>query len=606
MFVIFTNLFMKITRLIFFCLLILLLSNKGFGQNNYFLYYHLVDKDSSFNKSELGLKESFADQAECIGYLYKITSFLHGKGYVAASADSIWYDSTAANIKLFVGKKYQWAVLQPTGSEVSIMESINLPARMFINQPLNIEQLQLVEQKLLNYYENNGYPFATIKLDSLSFDEEKLSGILKIDKGPLYKIDSLRLFGSVKIDNLFLQQFFDIKNGSIYRKEKLQNISNRLQQLPYLQEEKPWDMIMLANGAILNLYLKPKRSSQINGLVGFLPSNQQFPGAKKLLITGDFNLNLQNQFGGGETIKANWQQIQPYSPRLNLGYQQSYLFKSPFGIDFLFDLLKKDSSYVNINLQVGTNYHFSYNKTGKLLIQNFRTILLDVDTNTVKFSKRLPQQVDISAVNLAAEYELNNTNYRFNPRRGNELRLNISTGTRSVKKNSSITELKDNNGFNYASLYDSVKLKAYVFRGRITGAHYFPLGKQATVKTAADIGWLESPSLFRNELFQIGGYRLLRGFDEESIFASQYAVLTAEYRYLIGQNSFLFAFSDGGWARNKTQFANLSNTFIGAGFGISFETKAGMFNISFAAGKRDDLPLNLRQAKIHFGYVNFF
>lgn len=597
---------MQYNRSVFLCLLVLLLSNTCFGQNNYLLHYHFVDKDSSFNKSQLGLKQSFADQSECLDYIYKLPTVLHGKGYVSASIDSSWYDSTAANIRLFVGKKYQWATLQPTASEVRVMESINLPAKLFFNQPLNMEQVQLVEEKLLNYYESTGYPFVTIKLDSIAFDEDKVYGQLKIDKGPLYKIDSIRLFGNAKIDNLFLQNFLDIKNGSTYKKDKLQNISNRLKQLPYLQEEKPWDMIMLADGATLNLYLKQKRSSQINGLVGFLPSNQQFPGQKKLLITGDFNLNLQNQFGGGETIKVNWQQIQPYSPRLNLGFQQPYLFKSPFGIDFAFDLLKKDSSYVNVNFQVGTNYHFSSTQTGKLLLQNFRTILLDVDTNTVKYSKRLPQQIDVSTVNLAAEYELNNTNYRFNPRKGNELRLSFSTGTRKVKKNNSITELGDNNGFKYASLYDSVKLKSYVFRGRLSGAHYFPVGKQAVFKTGGDIGWLESPGVFRNELFQIGGYRLLRGFDEESIFASQYTVLTVEYRYLIGQNSYLFAFSDGAWARNKSQYANVNNTFIGAGFGISFETKAGLFNISFAAGKRDDTPMNLRQSKIHFGYVNFF
>jgi hypothetical protein len=43
---------------------------------------------------------------------------------------------------------------------------------------------------------------------------------------------------------------------------------------------------------------------------------------------------------------------------------------------------------------------------------------------------------------------------------------------------------------------------------------------------------------FRNELFQIGGNRLLRGFDEESQFVSQYLVPSVEYRYLIGQNSY--------------------------------------------------------------------
>ncbi|MBI2731312.1 MAG: hypothetical protein HYX40_11255 [Sphingobacteriales bacterium] len=594
-------------RCIVFYLIIFFLSNTtGYGQKNYLLHYHLVDKDSSFSISSLGLENSFPNQNECVTYIFKITSLLHGKGYVSSSTDSIWYDSTSASIKLYIGKKYQWASLTVDSGEEKIFDAMNLQKKIFLNQPLNIEQLQALEQKLLNYYEGNGYPFASIWLDSILFDEEKISGLLRINRGPVYKIDSIRLFGNVKIDNFFIQQFLDIKNGSSYKKDKLQQISTRLQQLPYLQEEKTWDMAMLGSGAVINLYLKQKRSSQINGLVGFLPSSQQFPGQKKLLITGDFNLNLQNQFGGGEAIKVNWQQIQPSSPRLSLGFQQPYLFKSPFGFDFSFNLLKKDSSYVNVNLQIGTQYRFSATQTGKLLIQNFRTILLDVDTNTVKFSKRLPFQADVSTVNLLAEYELNNTNYRFNPRRGNELKLSISTGTRKVKKNNSITEIAGDNTFNYATLYDSVKLKSYVFRGHVTGTHYFAIGKQGTIKTTADIGWLASPGIFRNELFQLGGYRLLRGFDEESIYASQYFVSTIEYRYLIAQNSFLFGFTDLGWARNKSQYANVNNTFIGAGFGMAFETKAGLFNISFATGKRNDLPLNLRQAKIHFGYINFF
>jgi hemolysin activation/secretion protein len=61
------------------------------------------------------------------------------------------------------------------------------------------------------------------------------------------------------------------------------------------------------------------------------------------------------------------------------------------------------------------------------------------------------------------------------------------------------------------------------------------------------MGVLSSPNIFRNELFQIGGYRLLRGFDEESIFATQYGVGTVEYRFLSGLNSYFFAFADIGW-----------------------------------------------------------
>lgn len=139
------------------------------------------------------------------------------------------------------------------------------------------------------------------------------------------------------------------------------------------------------------------------------------------------------------------------------------------------------------------------------------------------------------------------------------------------------------------------------------GAHYFPVGKQATFKAAVNMGAFISPGIFRNELFQIGGYRLLRGFDEESIYATQYGVLTAEYRYRLALNSFLFGFIDGGLVRNKYQSVNVKNNFIGTGLGLAFETKFGLLNISYAVGKRDDVKFSLRESsKIHFGYVNYF
>jgi len=155
-------------------------------------------------------------------------------------------------------------------------------------------------------------------------------------------------------------------------------------------------------------------------------------------------------------------------------------------------------------------------------------------------------------------------------------------------------------------LYDTIKLNAYQFRVKGSLAHFFKMSRASTIRVAVNGGWFQSPNIFRNELFQIGGYKLLRGFDEESIFASQYAVGTVEYRYLLGQNSFLFSFVDVGWAKNSAASAGNSNNFLGAGLGMAFETKAGIFNISYAAGKRDDTKLNLRQSKIHLGYVNYF
>ena len=223
-------------------------------------------------------------------------------------------------------------------------------------------------------------------------------------------------------------------------------------------------------------------------------------------------------------------------------------------------------------------------------------------------TKQLPREADVSSLNLGVGYTFNNTDYRFNPRTGNELQVSLAVGTKKIRKNNVIVQLQDHTdpSYNFNRLYDTVKLKSYEFRIKLSGAHFFRLGRASTLKAAVHGGWYESPNIFRNELFQIGGYKLLRGFDEESIFASRYGVGTLEYRYLMGMNSFLFAFVDGGWAGNRSVSVQASNSFIGAGLGMAFETKAGIFNISYAAGKRDDTKFNLRQSKIHLGYVNFF
>jgi len=421
----------------------------------------------------------------------------------------------------------------------------------------------------------------------------------------LYHIDSIRMHGKAKLDKNFLQRYLDIRNGSLYNKDKLEAVDKRVLELPYISSWQPSDVTMLGSGSILNIYADPKRASQVNFLVGFLPSSGD---AKKFQVTGDVNLDLKNILGGAEEILVRWQQLQPKSPRLNLGFTKPYIFKSAFGVNFLFDLFKKDSNFLQLNAQAGVQFNISSAQNGKLFLQwqSNRLLAGAVDTNLVKNQRALPPNIDLSSVNTGFSYELQKTNYRFNPRKGTELTLVTIVGIKTIRQNGDIIGIKDPS-FNYASLYDSLKQKSYQLRVRAGGAHYFPLKKRAALKAGVQAGYYASPDIFRNELFQIGGFRLLRGFNEESIYANRYVVATTEYRYLVDLNSYLFVFTDLGWVKNQYQAVNSKNQFISAGIGLVYETKAGLLNISYAAGKRNDVPFNLREAsKLHFGYVNYF
>jgi sialic acid synthase SpsE len=122
---------------------------------------------------------------------------------------------------------------------------------------------------------------------------------------------------------------------------------------------------------------------------------------------------------------------------------------------------------------------------------------------------------------------------------------------------------------------------------------------------------LEMPESWHHELIKyaksLNVKFLSTGFDEESIFASAFALFNIEYRKIIARNSYLCLFSDMAASKLKYQDISKSNSFVSVGTGLQYETGSGIFNLLFAVGKRNDVTINFRQAaKIHLGYVNYF
>ena len=115
-----------------------------------------------------------------------------------------------------------------------------------------------------------------------------------------------------------------------------------------------------------------------------------------------------------------------------------------------------------------------------------------------------------------------------------------------------------------------------------------------------------SDLIYKNELFRIGGSKILRGFDQESIFTSWYIVNTLEIRYIFEEYSSFYAFYDLGFYNQKTATDDISDQPFGFGLGMRFGTKGGVFDISYALGKQFDNPILFKNAKIHFGYSLIF
>ena len=579
------------------------------AQNSYVLQVRGVDKEAAAIIAATGLQTSFPNRMAATDYMARFPSLLQAQGYVTASVDSLRFETTSAQVVIFLGDQYKWAELNANSIDPALLDAIGWREKVFAGKPMDFSQVQQWENRFLDYLENTGHPFAQVFLDSINLRDGNVFALLKVNKGPLYHIDSIRVNGNVRLSNTYLQRYLELPNGTLYSREKLQRVNKKIRELTYVEEIQPSSLSMTGTGAVLNLYLKQKRSSQVNVIIGFLPNNDQL-STKKLLVTGEANILLRNALGSGETIGLNWQQIQVKSPRLNAFFTYPYLFHSPLGLDFNFDIFRKDSSYVNINLQLGAQYVLNTNQSGKLFIQRFQTYLSagGIDTQRILLSRRLPDIGDVSSFNVGVDYDFNNTDYRLNPRKGYEARIITSIGSKKIKRNNDIIDLKDpaDPTFDFSTLYDTVKLKTYLLRARLTLVKYLPLGKRSTLKTAANAGLFQSGNVFRNELFQLGGYKLLRGFDEESQYLSHFAIGTLEYHYLVGLNSYFYVLADGGWGRDNSHHSKLDYTYFGTGLGLAFETKAGIFNLAWAVGKRNDTEFNLRQSKIHIGFASYF
>ena len=113
-------------------------------------------------------------------------------------------------------------------------------------------------------------------------------------------------------------------------------------------------------------------------------------------------------------------------------------------------------------------------------------------------------------------------------------------------------------------------------------------------------------TIFKNELFRIGGLKTLRGFDEESIYVSTYVIPTIEYRFLFAQNSNLLLFTEGAWYENNSNGMYIKDMPMSVGAGINFETKAGILSLNYAIGNQFGNGFDVRSGKIHFGLTALF
>ncbi len=587
-----------------YIILFLFQSSSLSAQEKYYSL-HIVQNDTS-NSSIIKKKsyqKNFADTLILKKELQNILMAFYQEGYLTANFNSLIFDSTKVNACLFSGKQFIWGKLCFDDIDETVIRKVGLNTKHFNNNPVNYTKLFKVQDKILKYYENNGYPFASLKLENINIYNDGIQGDLKLTPNGLFTIDSIYIKGKAKISQIYLYKYLGIKPGDYYNEDKIKNIGNRLKELTFVKEIKPFEVEFSSRDeafssrdearlvSTIYLYLDKKKSNQFNGILGVLPNNKT---TGKLLLTGELNLLLQNSFSKGEIISFDWQKLEVSTQKLKIKLVYPYLFSSTIGIDLNFMLFQKDTSYLTVNTNLGLQFLMQGGDFVKIYIENKSSSL--ISTSGMENITSLPQYADINTTLYGIGYKVEHLDYKFNPRKGYAFLFNIGAGNKKIEKNPRLP----------ADIYEGIELKTTQAEGLVNISYFQPVGENTVLMFCNKTGYINNSSLFENELFKIGGLKTLRGFDEESILASFFSVMTLEYRYLFEQNSNFYLFLDGAYYEKDMKDNYVSDFPFGFGVGINIETKAGIFTINYALGKQFDNPIEIRSAKIHFGYVNRF
>lgn len=518
-----------------------------------------------------------------------VKSKLNSYAYLTATLDSVNVDSSYYQAFFNLGNQYKWTYLS-TNIDEEVLSKIGFRDKLFNKKPFNSNQLYNFYKKTITHYENNGYPFASIQIDSLGITNNTISAKLNLTKNKYCLFDSVKVIGTANISEKYIENYIRIKDGDFYNEILVKAISNRVKELPFVDQAQPFKVVFKERGNELILDLKKKKASRFNGVLGIQPDNN----TGEIRFTGDIKLNLINSFKKGEEIDFNWRSIQKSTQDLKAKFIYPFLFDTPFGLDYNFKLFKKDTTFIDVFNKIGIRYILKGNNYISVFFQNKSSSLLS--TTGFKTLTVLPSFADISTKLYGINLFYSKLDYRLNPKKGYDLDFEGAIGNKKIKKNNALNE----------DLYQDIKLNTTLYNVFLNANYYFNFRKQNVIKIGTKNGLTYNDNLFENELIRIGGLFKLRGFDEESIYTSTYTIQTIEYRYILEQNSYLYLFADAAYYENNRINSHISDRPFGFGAGMSFETKAGIFSISYALGKQFNNPILLKNARVHFGFVNYF
>jgi outer membrane protein assembly factor BamA len=526
-------------------------------------------------------KTEFKDSAQAVNYLNSFCLSAQSKGYLVASIDALQFKSNSCKVAFHLGEKFGDIRLNVDENDLHYFsKELRIREKILTNQSFRANELGKFMGKLHESLLQDGYPFSKVTLTNVLVNETSATGDLIVEKNQRLKWAKIIIKGDTAVSLSYISNLLQIKKGEWYDESQLNWITQRINQVPFLSEIKPNEILFTPEGVELYVYINSKPMSSINGFIGLQPDVIQ----NKYFLTGELSLKLLNTLKSGELFDLRWQNVQAQTQQLQIQTNFPFLFKSPFGIDGQFNLYKRDTTFLDLKGKIGVQYFIKGGNYITFFYERIASSLLSGANNNSSFTGLS----NVKSNNYGVGLKKRSVDYLPNPSRGYSIELSTSAGQRQSQKSDT-----------------SLVFKNLLFKGESKIEYYFPIAKRHILKLGNQTSFLSTPDIFQNELFRFGGLNSQRGFNEQEIFASTVTTFSFEYRFLLDQNSRVFLFYDQSFYERNSSGYQFDHPY-GFGAGFSFGTQIGIFSIQYALGSQQKNPILIKNGKIHFGYIAYF
>ncbi len=483
-------------------------------------------------------------------------------GYIQATIEWRFEEGTFF-LAIEEGNLYHLGRIEFTGNRFFSSEYIASNLRVEEGDIFSDAELEEEIERLLDKYEDNGFPFCAIRPEGIELDEKTrtINLTLRIDEGPLTRIESVQIDGNSRTRKGVILRELGIREEEVYSRVRLQKGVDRLKRLNVLTVSD-YVIEQTRVGWVRAIFPVEERSSNsVEGALAWAPKAQ---------LTGSVDLRADNLFGTLRSLSLQWVRRKPVSYYLRLGYEEPWLFGAPLSGRLNFETEVEDTSY--------TLHSGSVHLLSRTLDPFELGIGIGID-RAVAFTSHTPSS---NGAWVALNAAVDTSDPPITPQKGFLYALESRVGLKRTHGSDG-----DDPG---------TEDEFYSFRARLTLENSFPLGRNLLYVFAGG-GILASKDASVWEMFKLGGAKTVRGYREEQFVAPQVGWSNIEYRLLVVRSGWLAPFLDLGYYRDGT-----SEWLYGWGLGMGLTSRIGLVTIHYALGKEDSIG----NGKVHINLTGSF